>query len=257
MSGNKQFKIWEGVFSSFAETGADNSAFEGDIWINKLTERAALAKALSQGPAAVAPITETSDYALPFIAAAIAYRTTPLRILDFGGGIGTSFFPLVQMLPTDQPLVFIVVENKTVCEIGRTMLLGESRIRFQCQLPDDELFDIVHCGSSIEYVDDWKGMLTRFSRYKPNYLMFTNLPAADNETFVTAQNYYGKRIPMHFWNFKEFVLQVESLGYELVLKSRFRGYWREAYPELPTENFNLQYRAKYFSQLVFRRTSGM
>jgi putative methyltransferase (TIGR04325 family) len=257
MSDSERFKIWEGVFSSFAETGADNSAFEGDTWINKLIERAAHAKAQSAGTAAVAPVTETRDYALPFIAATIARRDTPLRILDFGGGIATSFFPLVQMLPADQPLVFVVIENETVCEIGRNVLSGEMRVRFQSRLPADEFFDIVHCSSSIEYIDDWRGMLARLSQYRPAYLMFVNLPAADNKTFVTTQHYYGKRIPMHFWNFRDFVSQVESLGYELMLKCRFRGNWRDAYPEMPTEHFNSEYRANYFSQVVFRRMNGM
>jgi putative methyltransferase (TIGR04325 family) len=257
VSEEKPFKIWEGVFSSFAETGADNSAFQGHVWTKKLTERAARAKALSGGAAAVARVTETRDYALPFIAATMARRDAALRILDFGGGVATSFFPLVQMLSADQPLVFVVVENETVCELGRTLLLGEARVRFESQMPADERFDIVHCGSSIEYIDDWTGMLGRLSEYRPTYLIFVNLPAADNKTFVSTQYYYGSRIPMRFWNFHDFVLQVEKLRYELVLKSQFRGYWRDTYPEMPTDNFSFEYRARYFSQLVFRRLGNV
>ncbi len=256
MPSKEQFKIWEGVFATFAETGADGSAFADDIWTKKLIERTERAKALSKGGAAIAPVTETRDYALPFIAAAIARRDTPLRILDFGGGVGTSFIPLVQMLPSDQPIEFVVVENETICSIGKRLLAGDSRIQFQSQLPAGQQFDIVHCGSSIEYVDDWQGMLSRLSDYEANFLLFVNLPAADNKSFVTAQNYYGKRIPVHFWNHHEFVSQVGDCGYELVLKSQFRGYWRNTYPDIPTEHFESEYQAKYFSQLVFRRKTG-
>jgi putative methyltransferase (TIGR04325 family) len=256
MASNNDFRIWEGVFGSFKESGADASAFESDIWIGKLVERAEQAMAQSAGTAAVAAVTETRDYALPFIAAAIARRNEPLRILDFGGGIATSYFPLIQMLPADQPLEFTVVENETICERGRKMVPQDARILFRSQLPTAARFDIVHCGSSIEYVDDWQGVLTKLVEYEPAFMLFVNLPAADNESFVTAQNYYGKRIPVRFWNFHEFVSRLEKLGYDLMFKSRFRGYWRDAYPEMPTGHFEPAYRADYFTQLVFRRQIG-
>jgi len=250
----ERFNIWEGVYSSFAETGGDQTAFKDEIWLGKLTERARTAKDQSMSSAAVAPITETRDYALPVLAATLADPTKTLRILDFGGGIGVSFLQLVRMLRSDQPIDFVVVENKTVCGNARELIGEDPRIRFLTELPEkSERFDIVHCGSSIEYVDDWRGILTHFIAWEPRYVVFVNLPSADNLSFVTVQNYYGKRIPVHFWNFDEFVAYVESLGYALALKARFRGYWRDRYPDMPTANFEPPHRADYFTQLVFRR----
>lgn len=148
-------------------------------------------------------------------------------------------------------------KSEEVCKVGRQVLGTEPRIRFQSVLPDQGHFDIVHCGSSIEYVDDWLGTLALLAGYAPAWMIFVNLPAADNKTFVTTQNYHGKRIPVRFWSFADFVSSVQALGYELVFKSRFRGSWREAFARMPTGHFEPAYRAEYFCQLAFRSMIGV
>ncbi len=248
----ENFKIWDGIYATFAETGADNSAFNGGVWIEKLTARVEQARAQSQGPAAIAPIAETRDSALPVIAAAIARRDKPLRILDFGGGTAQSYFPLLQMLPSDQPLEFMVVENEAVCRIGRNLLAGDTRVSFHTEISLQDKFDIVHFGSSLHYIDDWLTALERILKSNPAFLLFADLPAADNETFVTVQNYYGKRIPVRFWNVREFIALVEKFGYELVFKARFRGAYRNSTDDLPTHHFDQEHRLIYSSQLIFR-----
>lgn len=252
MTQNDDFKVWDGVYSSFAEARADNRVFEQDVWIGKIKDRARSALAASHSEAAIAPVAETRDYALPVVAALAARKGFPLRILDFGGGLATSFIPLAKMLPADQDLDFVVVENEMVCKVGRDLLAGDSRVRFCSNIPGvDERFDIVHCGSSIHYVDDWTGLLARLSALKPYYLIFNDLPAADNCSFVTAQKFYGLRMPVWFWNLDEFVGQVVSSGYRLLLKARYRGPYLGERDEPPTGHFDPQHRLRYFAQLVF------
>jgi putative methyltransferase (TIGR04325 family) len=250
---DQSFRIWEGIYSSFSETQADGGAFEEEIWTNKLVDRMRAAELQSTGAVAIAPITEMRDYALPTVASLVASPRSTLRILDFGGGLASTYFQTLKVLPEGQLMKFVIVENETICSLGSRMLGSDGQLQFRTSLPKGEHFDIVHCGSSIEYVDDWKNMLVKLTGFEPSYLIFVNLPAADNLTFVTTQNYYGSRIPLWFFNFSEFTEQVSKLGYELAFKARFRGYWRENYPRMPTNNFPSAYRPEYFCQLVFRR----
>lgn len=252
MIADNRSKVWEGVYESFADVRGDNGVFEQDVWLGKVKDRARAALEMSRSDAAIAPVGETSDYALPVVAALAARRGATLRILDFGGGLATSFIPLVKMLPPDQPLEFVIVENERVCSAGRELLSADARIRFRSDIPGaGEPFDIAHCGSSIHYVDEWVEVLNRLVSLKPRFLLFSDLPAADNDTFVTAQVFYGTYIPVRFWNLTEFVKLVENLDYRLLLKARYRGSFLGEQKEPPTEHFDPTHRLRYFSQLVF------
>lgn len=246
-------KVWDGIYASFSEVATKSTVFEETVWIEKVVERARQAVLQSGGTAALAPVATTSDYALPFVAALTARLDKPLRILDFGGGMGTSFLPLTKMLPADQPLDFVIVENSVVCRAGREFFSTDSRIRFREDVPGPtDYYDIIHCGSSLHYVDDWRGMLDRFAAIKPEFLLFADLPAADNRSFVTSQVFHGQRIPVHFLNLEEFVSYVQEGGYEVILKSRYRGYYLDRDADLLTAHFDPDHRLAYLSQLVFR-----
>ena len=229
--------------------------FEGTIWLNKMVKRAQDAVSSSQGDASIPPVAVTTEYALPFVAALVGARNNILRILDFGGGMGTSYAPLVPMLRAHLAIDFVVVENAKVCEKGRELFSDDPRIRFVTEIPDGESFDIVHAGSSIHYVDDWLGLLKQFERLEPEFVLVSDLPAGDIHTFVTAQMFYGRRIPVRFWNLGEFVSAVEARGYELLFKARYRGYYLASDEEPPMAHFAPEYRLNYFSQLIFRRVA--
>lgn len=129
------------------------------------------------------------------------------------------------MLPKEQPLSFVVVENKAVCKVGRDIFKEDQRIAFVEEFPVNQKFDIVHAGSSMHYVDDWRGTLDQFASTQAEYLLFADFPAGDIETFVTTQLFHGQRIPVRFWNLHEFASAVEDYGFELIFKSRYRGYY--------------------------------
>ena len=256
MAIDENSKVWDGVFATFAEAAPDGTVFEEAIWLDKIAERCRQLSNASGENDAVAPVAVTRDYALPFVAACAAPHAGPLRILDFGGGMGTTFLPLVKMLAPDQPIDFVIVENAAVCSAGRDFFKHDSRITFREQVPGaDEYFDIVHCGSSLHYVDDWEAMLDKLAALRPEYLLFADLPAAENPSFVTSQIFHGKSIPVHFWNFREFVAAVEARGFTLAFRSRYQGYYLPQNATPPVANFDAAHRLRYFCQLIFRRTN--
>lgn len=245
---------WEGIFSSFDEVGADQTAFKEHLWLDKVANRAVTGLELSCSDTAIPPVAVTTEYALPFVAALTMDSGRSLRILDFGGGMATSYMPLRMMLPAGQTLDFVVIENAAISERGRKIFAHKPEVSFRIDLPvAPERFDIVHFGSSLHYVDDWQGAIKAVLALRPNYVLISDLPAADNQTFVTAQNYYGIRIPVHLWNVEEFIHETEALGLTLLLRSRYRGYYIGEDEELPTDNFDPKHRLRYTSQLIFRR----
>jgi putative methyltransferase (TIGR04325 family) len=246
-------EIWNGVFGRFAEAGSA-SAFDGDIWLAKMRRRGEAALAQAAGAGGIAPIAETSGSWLPAVAALTAPRDGVLRVLDFGGGIGETALSLIGML-SDGGLDIVIVEGDGICRLGRELLKDETRVTFRADLPPQARFDIVHCASALHYVDDWTGMLARFAATEAGCLLFVDLPAADNASFVTTQHFYGDRIPVHFWNLGDFIAQVEALGYRLALKARYRTSLMGAAGRPPTQHFPPPHRLDYFAQLLFLRTA--
>lgn len=246
-------QVWDGIFSSFNEAGAESAVFEDDIWLGKVIVRARDAIVCAQSDKAIADVATSTEYALSVVASLVARPERALSILDFGGGRATSFLPLIKILPDGTNLNFVTVENEAVCKVGLALFTSDARVSFRSDVPKDaERFDIVLCGNSLHYVDDWKAMLAQFAALYPSYMIFADLPAADNKTFVTTQLFHGRRIPVRFWNLAEFVGQVGSLGYKLIYKARYRGYYLDPNAELPTGNFDEAHRLTYTSQLIFR-----
>jgi len=253
MTNKQSTSVWDGVYASFAEAGGEDTVFEDKVWLGKIIERARSALERARG-GAIPPVASTTEYALPFVAALAAPENRPLRILDFGGGMATSYVPLRAMLPSNRALDFVVVENETVCRAGRELFKDSPNLTFLSDLPHSaERFDMVHFGSSLHYVDDWKGVLGRVTAYEPLYILFADLPAADNKSFMTTQLFHGRRIPVRFWSLQEFVSEIAGLNYELIFQARYQGPYLAPGAELPTANFDDEHRLTYTTQLVFRR----
>ncbi len=238
--------IWEGVYATFAEARGD-AAFESQRWLDQIA-------AASQAPAAA----NSSGYILYPIAASMLSRHRPLRVLDFGGGMAPSFFALLEHAGRDANIEFRVVDNDAVCGRARSVLTPDRRLTFQTELPGDgEKFDIVHAGSSLHYVEDWRALLARFRAYQPKAIIVADLPAgAVPRSIVTAQNYYGARIPGWLLRLDEFCSAAARDGYALAYKAPFlRRYFGRDIPP-PMSALPPAYRLDHFWQLLFTREAA-
>ncbi len=249
--------IWRGVYGSFGEACGDASVFEGRVWLDKISEQAQGAVEAHKQPAAISANTARMDYILAPIVAAIYKPGEKLRILDFGGGLAASFYPLIDSLSDDISIEFHIVENQIICSRAREILPEDPRLFFHESLPDFyENFDVIHIGSSLQYVEDWKGMLKKFDAYNPGFLIFDDLTAGDiPETFASLQYYYGQEIPCWFFKLSELVSTLGSNGYSLVFKSRFIGTYFGKIIVPPMEALPESYRITNFCHLVLRKIS--
>ena len=254
-------KIWDGVYSNFKEAPGDIGVFDMEHWLtnqkNQLEKK--IDSINSKSATEIPSIGESRDYCLSLIIAIESYKKT-LKELDFGGGLAGSYLESLSTISNRENLEFVIVENSAVCKMGSDFFAEDSRINFYEKLPSlDNNFDIIHLGSSIQYIDDWVKLIQDLGKYNGKYLIFADLPASDNDTFVTIQNYYGSKIPVRFWNIKEFITTVESFGYRLVFKARYikDSQKKNGFNYIDSINncFESNYRLSYFSQLVFRSNS--
>jgi putative methyltransferase (TIGR04325 family) len=248
--------VWEGVYNCWEDAPQDSNILEDKIWVDKVTNQALKNISAFKSGKNFPLASSTQDYILSLAGGILlSYNKDNLCILDFGGGMGTSYFPLISSLPDPKKLEFHIVELKTICDLAQKFLGDFSQLHFYESLPNlSKQPHIIHAGSSIQYVSDWKKLLTEFANYRPNILILEDILAGDIPGFVTTQNFYGKRIRSRFLNINELIEELQSLDYQLIYKSHCKqNFLGKLGGPLPMKNFPPQYRLEYCSHLIFKR----
>lgn len=247
--------IWEGVYPSFRETPSSGPGFNEDKWIRGSLEKIRAVRRESARKMTVSPVTQYRESLLPFLAAVVFHESGGVRILDFGGGIGFSYYQVLHGLPNAENLEFHVVEIEALCKAGKQYFRNEPRIFFHSFLPQEAetTFDIVHMGSSLHYCEEWEDTLSRLCRYRPRYFLLTDLPAGDIPTFATVQNYYTSKIPVWFFNIDEVIDIMKRRDYHLAFKSAYVATVLGQEREIPQDNFEARYRLGHTCSVLFAK----
>jgi putative methyltransferase (TIGR04325 family) len=210
---------WKGIYSQLRQVPSSGPGFASDHWIGvtkKATEET-LAAARRYG---TIPWLVVGDRALlPLLAATIGTAPERVSILDFGGGMGVDFIHTIARLPGHWDIARHLVESPRVCETGVGLFASDKRIHFHSSLPLDLQVDIVYIRSSLQYVEDYPGLLRELAGYKPRYFLRVDLPAGDVPTYATAQHNLKESIlPYWFFNVQEIIELMAQLSYVLVFK---------------------------------------
>ena len=257
MSLDVEFKVWEGVYPRFSEAPVAGPGFSGPIWRERSLRAAREAlSALNSG--------EPLDYALrqrnaplPIVSALLLSRKSHIRILDFGGGLGTGFIVLAKALQAEARRVsYCVIELENICADGRDLLCGDKNVTFLSGPPSEGTFDLVYSASALQYSDDWKAMVVRLAAYQSPFIVFADCFVGEFESFATSQNYYGSRIPHWFLNRAELEGVLVGEGYSLAMRADCDARILGRYGQLPMSNFPPDLRLKHSSHLLFTRSES-
>lgn len=249
------FFIWEGVYKEFPEQDPE-CVFESDHWVEKIAARAEESLRNLEANVPIPEHAVVHEYPLPVLAALTSARfRKPIRILDFGGGLGATYFSVAASMPDREQFEFYVVEGASICRKGRVLFENYSNIHFYEKLPEvgSVEIDIVHAASSFQYLKSWQDMLERFAQYNPQYIAFGNLLAGAIRPFVTYQNYYGNKIPVRFYNIDDVMSELEKVGYEVIYKSLLRQSLLGKRQPLPMGNMPEECRLPYGCNLICER----
>lgn len=250
--------IWEGVYKSFKDAPASGPGFSGEKWIQNSLEKINAVRQDASKKGTVLSTTQYRESLLPPVAAIALNELAGVRILDFGGGVGFSYYQVLHGLPHAENFEFHVVEVDALCKVGKEYFQEEQHIFFHSSLPREEglTFDIVHMGSSLHYCEEWEELLSRLCRYQPRYFLFTDLPAGDIPTFATVQSYYTSRIPVWFFNIAEVINVMKRQNYDLAFKSAYIARVLGQEREIPQDNFEEQYRLGHTCSLLFAKRNS-
>ena len=254
----QKINVWEGVYNCWEEAPGDDDVFEGKVWVDKVTSRAQKALTAHRSNETVSLAALNKDYILSVAGAMLLSSIDGnLCVLDFGGGMGASYLPLISSVPDFEKVEFHIVEGKIICERGRETLGDFANLHFHEQLPQlANPVHIIHAGSSIQYVSDWKELLFELAKYQPRLLVLDDLSWRYPKLYHDASLSRKKNPSLVFLNINELIQTVEVLDYRLIYKSRYIGKILGEVGPLPMENFPSQYKLNYCSHLMFERMAS-
>jgi putative methyltransferase (TIGR04325 family) len=166
------------------------------------------------------------------------------KVLDFGGGPGTTYADIQGTLPISN-FEYHIVDTPSNCEIGRSLFPSDPNLHFVAADPDNdryfnlpvEEYHIILSSSTIQYSHNWRELLAKLIRCNPKYFVLLRLLSGEMPTFTTIQyvtmtyglhkGAYCGDIPCTFINRQELISFFESFGYSTLLDVFGRSYSEE------------------------------
>lgn len=127
--------------------------------------------------------------------AAILALAKPVKVLDFGGGIGLGYFRAMRTVPSHIKW-WRVVDLPDVVERSGT-LPKDPRLSFHLSIADairDEQPDIVTCSSVLQCMEDSYGALKKLFSVGAKSIVLDRLPLEDEERFSLFHTISGDKI---------------------------------------------------------------
>jgi len=238
--------IWHGINKSFDKKAKKFNVFENERWLKKQTQN--LSRVLKSHEQE--GCSNYSEYCLSIIAASI--KKKKISILDYGGGIGEEYFKLKKSVK-NKKIKFFLLEKKEIIELLKREGLN-NEIFLLTKIKQNEKIDIIHFGSSFHYIENWKSILKKCIKCKPEYFIFADILCGEiDRTFSTNQLYYEKKIPIWIYKEDDIVNFLEANNYQIYYKSNFKSEFIKKYKDvLPMTNFPKELRIEYPRQLMFK-----
>ncbi|MGE5273848.1 MAG: methyltransferase, TIGR04325 family [Verrucomicrobiota bacterium] len=177
--------------------------------------------------------------AFAYVVALAARGRNRLSVLDWGGGLGHCW-ALARSVVPGLELEYHVKETPAVCAQGNGVAPDVHFHEDDSCL--DRSYDLVVASSSLQYAEDWRGLLDRLAGAAESHLYVVRVPVAlSAPSFVVLQraHAYGYETEYVGWilNRHEFLAYAAgsgvSLAREFLLDARFSA---EGAPETPVEH---------------------
>src|SRR5690606_36019212 len=138
-------------------------------------------------------------------------RKNNLRVLDFGGSLGSTYFQVKDFLSPLNTLSWHVVEQPTYVEVGRQDFENE-QLKFYPTIPESmaiEQPDVVLLSGVVQYLEKPHDFLSELANYEVEHLLFDRTAFIHNgRDRLTVQRVppeiYDASYPSWFFNEAQF-----------------------------------------------------
>lgn len=252
---NREPFIWDGIYERFDQAPVVGDGFASEAWLADMERYTSSAlRALRNNDAGISENVPQHHALLAMLVASRSSVNCPVRVLDFGGGMGIGAANVRRGICEKISVDYLIVDNEASCERGRRLFeecswLGATSVRFMPELPRDAgAVDVLVLSGVLQFVENYEELLSRLAEFAPAFWLFTFVPAGEIPAFASAQlNVPGSVLPVWFFNLEELIAEVEAFGYRLIFKSPLDRVF-------DMSNFPLTHQLPRQCNLLFRRT---
>ena len=110
-----------------------------------------------------------------------------VQIVDYGGGFGLSYLPLVAS--TNKRIKYHIVEVPGVSKEAAKLYADNEDVSFYSNFSDLKNldFDIAYIRTSLQYAKDWIQVLDSLTSLSPENIVLSDASIGEIETFLTFQ----------------------------------------------------------------------
>lgn len=176
------------------------------------------------------------------------------NIVDIGGGSGLTFFKFLPYFKNHSNINFHIVDYGKIALIGKEFskkVDQDFNLSFHddfSSLPKFDI-DIIFCSSSIQFIYEYETFIIDLVKSSPKYLIITQVPIGDFDTYFTAENQHGYTTPRIMFNYDEFVDIFKRNGYLL----EFEWPVNEHYPDSFFKKIPKNLRIRNSTSLIFKK----
>lgn len=221
---NREVMRFRHGYSSWEEASIASSGYDADEIIRKVSRAARL---VHRGEAVYerdSVVFNEVEYSWPLLSSLllVAAERGSLRVVDFGGGLGTTFQQNRKFLRHIQnKICWKIVEQESFVEIGRKEFSNKYLAFFPTiTAACSEGVDVILFGSSICYVAKPYDIMEETLKAKPSYIIFDRTPVTNTRTDTFAvqivpSSIYKAEYPIRNFNHSNLIKTFER-SYELI-----------------------------------------
>jgi len=216
---------WKGNYSTWEEAKRDASGYDETKILTAARESLLKVK---NGEAVYERDTVLFDevqYSWPLLSGLMftAIKNKEVRVLDFGGSLGSTYFQNKSFLDKIDNVSWSIVEQKHFVDIGKKEF-EDNRLKFYYNV--EECIEVVQpstllLSSVLQYIENPYELLGDILKNNFEYILIDRTPfnAKDNEQIklqIVPPNIYDASYPCWFFNERKFFDFFENKGYQLV-----------------------------------------
>lgn len=235
---------FEGVYGDLQDIQEANDGYDNNHWLNVYKETVINKyNDMASGIFKSEPLSPI--YNLYSLLVALI-ENNKISILDFGGGFGTNYLDISHTITGKEIEYTIVDRTETIARVND--LPFKNKIIFSDKIPANQRYQLVYCGSVLQYLPDYKETLSSLAKTAQNFFFITNNFMGNHETFATKQvNMKDKVVAYWIFNKNEIVAHMLDQGFILIHQS----YNYQPFHNM--HNFPIEYQANETVNLLFKR----
>jgi putative methyltransferase (TIGR04325 family) len=224
---------FRGDYPTWAAARAASGGYEGDEILARVLDATLKVQAGQAAFERDSVVFQEPDPDTPLLMALQEVRRATdsgLRVVDFGGSLGSTYWRARAHLPLDGIQVWDVVEQARFVEAGNTHVRGE-RLRFFQTVGEanENPHDVIICSTTLQYLERPADVLARWGELDIPFLLLNNVPLHDSgPTRLRVQHVppsiYPASYPVWFFNRAEFLGWVQP-HYDIVQEFASEAVW--------------------------------